>query len=399
MKPRVLVVDDDPLIRDAICREASSMFDVETAESGEAGLDTLSSRGPFALVVVDYRMPGMNGVAFLGRARRIAPDTVRVIVTGAGDMEAAVAAVNEGHVFRFVTRPCPAATLRRVLLSALRQHRLQTAERDVLEQTLAGAVRVLTEVLGLVSPEAFGRATRVKACVQHLVGQLSLPDAWQYEVAAMLSQIGCITLPADTLAKTLGGQGLTALERDLVRGAPRVAGSLIAHIPRLGAVSRMVSAAAEALQPPPADAETLRSLPSDRIGAWLIRVAVALDEHVIRGYQPRDALADLRRPVHGLPDFLLDALERFVFQTASWRVEMTTVRDMHTLMVLDEDVRTAAGLLLVPRGQPVTVAVVQRLRGFARGQGVREPFRVRIPDPSVLSAAASPLEPIASPGE
>ena len=120
---------------------------------------------------------------------------------------------------------------------------------------------------------------------------------------------------------------------------------------------------------------------------------------MIRGYQPRDAIADLRRPVHGIPDFLLDALERFVFQTASWRVEMTTVRDMHTLMVLDEDVRTTAGLLLVPRGQPVTVAVVQRLRSFARGQGIREPFRVRIPDPSVLSAAASPLEPIAAPGE
>ena len=219
MKPRVLVVDDDPLIRDAICREASSMFDVETAESGEAGLETLSSRGPFALVVVDYRMPGMNGVAFLGRARRIAPDTVRVIVTGTGDMEAAVAAVNEGHVFRFVTRPCPAATLRRVLL--VRSETAPAARRPSAtcsSRRSAGAVRVLTEVLGLVSPDAFGRATRVKACVQHLVGQLSLPDAWQYEVAAMLSQIGCITLPADTLAKTLGGQGLTALERDLVRG-------------------------------------------------------------------------------------------------------------------------------------------------------------------------------------
>ena len=72
---------------------------------------------------------------------------------------------------------------------------------------------------------------------------------------------------------------------------------------------------------------------------------------------------------------------------------MVGVRDLHTLMELDEDVRTSAGLLLVPRGQPVTVAVVQRLRSFARSQGVREPFRVRIPDPAVLAASASPLEP------
>lgn len=392
MKPQLLVVDDEPVVRDALTRELSTMFHVETAASGEEALDALSSKGPFAAVIADYRMPGMHGVEFLAHARVHAPETVRVVMIGAGDMEAAVAAVNEGHVFRFITLPCPAPMLRRVLLGALRQHRLLTAERELLEQTLAGVVRVLTEVLGLVSPDAFGRATRVKTCVQHMALHLSLPDAWQYEVAAMLSQIGFITLPGDTLAKVLGGQALTPSDRELVQAVPKVAGTLIGHIPRLGAVSRMVGVASDAMGPPPADADALRGLPPDRIGAWLLRVAVALDERVMRGAQPRDAMVELRRPSYGLPEFLLAALEQFVFQTASWRLEMVGVRDLHTLMELDEDVRTSAGLLLVPRGQPVTVAVVHRLRGFARSQGVREPFRVRIPDPAVLSASASPLE-------
>ena len=397
MRPRLLVVDDQPDVRDAIARELASMFQVETAASGEEGVDALVTKGPFAVVMADYRMPGMHGGEFLAHAKARAPQSVRVVMIRAGDMEAAIAAVNEGHVFRFLTLPCPVPTLRQVLLGALRQHRLLTAEREVLEQTLSGVVRVLTEVLSLVSPDAFGRAARVKACVEYMAGQLDLADTWQYSVAAMLSQIGYITLPGDTLAKVLGGQSLTPGERDVVQAVPRVAQTLLGHIPRLGQVARMVGGALDGLGQPPADADALRALPPDRIGAWLLRVAVAADEQVMRVAVPRDAVAELRRPAHGLPEFLVASLERFMFQTASSRLEMVGVRDLHTLMELDEDVRTTAGLLLVPRGQPVTVAVVHRLRSFARSQGVREPFRVRIPDPSLLSASASPLETAALP--
>jgi hypothetical protein len=106
----------------------------------------------------------------------------------------------------------------------------------------------------------------------------------------------------------------------------------------------------------------------------------------------KDAVAELRRPIHRLPGFLLDAAARFVFQADASRVEMVGLRDLHTLMVLDDDVRTTAGLLLVPRGQPVTAAVIQRLRGFARGPGVREPLKVRVPDPAALSAHPDPIE-------
>ena len=392
MKPRLLVVNDESRVREALLRELSSMFEVTAVTSGEEGVEALAGQGPFAVVVSDYRMPGMHGVEFLAHAKARAPEAVRVIMIGAGDMEAAIAAVNEGHVFRFVVVPCPAPVLRQVMIGALRQHRLLRAEQDVLEQTLAGAVRVLTEVLGLVSPDAFGRAARVKACVAHLAAQLALPDPWQYDVAAMLSQIGCITLPSDTLTKVLGGQALTAAERETVSAVPRVAGTLIGHIPRLGPVARMVGLGPEELGTPPATPEEMRALPPDRIGAWLLRVALALDERVMRGALPKEALAALRRPHHGLPEFLLDALEQFVFRTASWRLEMVRVRDLHTLMELDEDVRTTGGLLLVPRGTPVTVAVVHRLRGFARSQGLREPFRVRVPDPALLSAGATPLE-------
>lgn len=391
--PRLLVVDDDPAVRDGIRRQMTPDFDIDDAGTGEVGLSVLRRRGPFAVVVADYRLPKMSGVTFLTRVREEAPESVRVILTGAGDMEAAVEAVNEGHVFRSLVKPSPAARLRRVLLDSLAQHRLLTAERDVLERTLAGAVQVLTEVLGLVSPEAFGRAARLKACVAHLARQLHLPGAWQLEVAAMLSQIGYIALPAETLSKLMGGGALSPEERDQAAAAPGTARALLGRIPRFEEVAQIV-----ALASPPADlgevpdAAGFATAPATTQGAWLLRVALALDERMVRGLDERAALADLRRPGRHLPGPVLDALERFVVEDLASRVEVVDLRGLHTLMVLEEDVRTPSGLLLVPRGQPVTVAVIQRLRGFARGPGVREPFRVRVPDPALRASAPEPLE-------
>ena len=212
MKPRALCVDDEPHVLSALKRQLQNLFVIDTAASGEDGLGVVRTRGPFAVVVSDYRMPGMSGVEFLSKVREIDPDAVRVVLTGQADMEAAIAAVNEGHVFRFLTKPCPAFDLVRVLQACVAQHQVIVAERELLEQTLAGTVKMLTEVLGLVSPDAFGRATRTKNCVIHVAAALRLPSAWQYEMAALLAQIGLISLPPDTLTRSIAGLSLSRAE-------------------------------------------------------------------------------------------------------------------------------------------------------------------------------------------
>src|SRR5207237_77668 len=82
--------------------------------------------------------------------------------------------------------------------AALEQHHLITAERVLLEQTLHGCVKMLVDVLSLTNPIAFGRANRIKRLVADIAERLQLQERWQLEVAAMLSQLGAITLPAET---------------------------------------------------------------------------------------------------------------------------------------------------------------------------------------------------------
>jgi DNA-binding NtrC family response regulator len=82
----------------------------------------LSEAGPFALVVSDMRMPSMNGALFLAKVRQQTPDTVRMILSGQADLQAAIAAVNEGQIYRFLSKPCAPEQLLAAIEDALNQH-------------------------------------------------------------------------------------------------------------------------------------------------------------------------------------------------------------------------------------------------------------------------------------
>ncbi|MYL84064.1 response regulator [Desulfovibrio aerotolerans] len=123
MTGKILLVDDEQYVLDALKITLRREFDPYTALGGAEGLELIERDGPFAVVVSDYKMPGMNGVEFLERLRKLAPDCVRVILTGHGDLNAAIAAVNQGEIFRFLTKPCPTSVLCEVLRDGLAKYR------------------------------------------------------------------------------------------------------------------------------------------------------------------------------------------------------------------------------------------------------------------------------------
>ena len=104
---RILCVDDEINVLEGLENILRRKFRFEKAQSGQTALEILKSQEPFAVVLSDMRMPGMDGAAFLGHVREEHPDTVRMLLTGHADMNAAISAVNQGQIFRFLTKPCP----------------------------------------------------------------------------------------------------------------------------------------------------------------------------------------------------------------------------------------------------------------------------------------------------
>lgn len=370
MTDRVLLVDDEQNVLEGFRRNLRR-YTLTTALGPMEGLEQVKKNGPFAVVVSDLQMPDMDGITFLTEVEAHAPNTIRIMLTGQADLNVSIAAVNEGHVFRFLTKPCPPELLAATLNDALEQYRLVEAERQLLEETLHGAVEVLTDVLGLVDEASQSFATRVQATVTKMCAATGL-EGWQYELAAMLSQLGNLILPPETTAKLNRGAPLTGPERAMADEAPGVAYRLLAHIPRLEEVAAIVRDQADPPPMPPG-----REVDVVAAGATMLNLAVRYQrllasdrsEHEVRTLLENAATDDFRKAVVG-------AL--FEKEQTQWEEAVLPVRALQVGMVLSQVVRANNGVMLLSDGQVLSAALLERLRVFAEGVGVEEPIRVRI---------------------
>jgi response regulator RpfG family c-di-GMP phosphodiesterase len=236
-------------------------------------------------------MDGMNGIEFLKQVQQKTPDSVRLMLTGA-NLESAVAAVNEGRIFRFLTKPCSADTLRQAVNAALEQYRLVTAERTVLSTTLLGAIKILVDTLSAIRPVAFGRATRVRNLVHRLAPELLSGQVWQAEIAALLSQVGCVFLAEETLRKAYAGGHLNPREAEAFQSHPAAGSALVANVPRLKEVAEIIANQEKGFDGSgfPDNGRSGESLP---IESRILKVALDYDSLLSTGRSAPEALQTL----------------------------------------------------------------------------------------------------------
>ncbi len=395
-RPRVLCVDDEPAVLDSLRRQLYAEFAVVGAESGPEALALLSEGPAFAVITSDMRMPGMDGAAVLAEALKASPDTVRILLTGHADVEDALAAVNDGNVFRFLVKPCPRPVLVKALAEAVEQHRTIKAERELIEHTLKGSVAALFEVLSLANPMAFARAARIRGVVLQLIEATGPPDAWRIEIAAMLSQIGTVVLAPETVSKLNAGSPLTPDEQAQVDMLPRHAESLLASIPRLDDVRKMirdqtVTFEQQSRQAHPGVGYVLGAAPEARtnvgIGAQMIRIAVDLETLEAGGIHRRVALGALERRKGAYDPYLLNALRQTAEpETSDPDVLQLLSNELEAGMTVVKDVTDSAGRLLVGRGYQVTESLIERIRNWKATSFISEPIYVSadsVPAPMV----------------
>ncbi|MBW1801253.1 MAG: hypothetical protein JRJ85_11055, partial [Deltaproteobacteria bacterium] len=305
-------------------------------------------------------------------------DTVRMMLTGNADMGNAVQAVNEGNIFRFFTKPCSLDVLAKGIQLGIEQYRLVTAERELLQKTLKGSIKVLTEVLSLINPEAFGRSSRIKRHVKELASHLGLPEVWQFELAAMLSQVGCVILPEKALMKIYHGQDLTEEENQLFDQHPMIASSLLFNIPRMEKVAEIIRYQEKHFDGSgnPKDNRQGKDIP---LGARILKVALDFDMLEQNGITRYQALEQLKARTGWYDPDILAAVDTIPGDEVKYFAKEINVRELRPDMILDEDVYTTKGRLLILRGQEISPLLINRLKNFASTTGIQEPIRALIP--------------------
>ena len=377
---RILFVDDDPNILSGYKRALRKDFDIQTAEGGIEALSMIKTEGEFAVIISDMRMPAMDGIQFLREAKNLSPNSVRMMLTGNADQETAMHAVNTGSIFRFLNKPCPPEILGESIAASLEQYRLITSEKELLSETLNNSLQVMVEILSMVNPTAFSRSNRIKRLTRDIALHLGIENPWEVEIAATLSQIGCISVPEEILHKIKIGDALNEKELQLYHQHPQIGQELVSRIPRMKRVAEIIARQNVYMKDcdiPAANTDD-RYIPA--IGGLILKAVLDFDKLLDEGNLPHQSIKELAER-HGWYDQrVLEALRFLVNEASEEFVSMEIgVKELKPGMLLDKPVYSKKGILLLSEKQEVTMPLMLKLMNFASSEMISDRIQVSVP--------------------
>lgn len=378
-KSKVLIVDDAPEHIQVLMETLKDEYTIVAAINGEKALELAASEPVPDIILLDIMMPGMDGYEVCSRLKAQAKTSkIPVIfVTAMDQVENETAGFAIGAV-DYVTKPISPPIVRARVKTHLSLRHAQQRLQDLLKKTLGGSVRVLVDILSLANPAAFSRSSQLRQLVKEMSINLGLNDIWKLELAAMLSQIGCVTLPAETLNKLYAGEDLTEEEREQYAGYAARGAELIAHIPHLESVAGMIAR----IQEPLGWEYTIEPRKRDAviIGGQLLQITTDYIQHVNSGMSPESVIQQMNNGEEKYDLVLVNTLERVLGIKAQELSEKTvTVKDIFSGMILNQDVYSEDGTLLAVNGTELAPATVKIIQHHSESEGIKGPIRVFAP--------------------
>lgn len=348
--PRVLCVDDDARLLAGLELRLRRSFNVVTATTAADALARLDRSVPYAVVVSDMRMPNADGTRFLSAIRRVAPETTRILLTGQADVASAIAAVNEGEIFRFLLKPIEAPQLIAVIEEGVARHRAILAQQTVTEDVLRGAVDLILASMTSLAPMLSAQCARVRALVAELAASAAPKQAWIPELATVLIHLSLARVDADVSQRWRARLPLSVEEIKRVDAALHETVALLRHIPQSEPLIDAIGTIA-----PRHDGRAWGTPPLGASAAIrIMHLVLQFDASLQRGIRSSDTIAALRESA--TPDDLpLIAL----LATAPSKLDPGTTRGplgrVQPGRRITHDVRLPNGILFLPKGHDVTV--------------------------------------------
>lgn len=360
MNNKILCVDDEESILKGFQLNLRKDFELHLASNGVEGLEVFDREQGFALVLSDMRMPQMDGATMLSEIKKRDPEVVTVLLTGHTDFESAMSAVNEGSIFRMLSKPCPPEMLIRVLNDGLAQHDLIKSKRILLDQTLRGAVDALAQSLSTVKPLFFGRAQRVRRIANELAEMIKLEDAWRVDIASIFSQLAYISLPESVSEDVYYKKDLTSSVKEMVRRFPDDTQKLIEKIPGLEEVGEILEKLAIQHRFETEDGSGIRK------SASILRVALDFDYYEEQGHDRSLIVQTLKSRKEEYDPEITECLSQLlVVAEQKYRLEEILIRKLEIGMRLAQELRLSDGLLVASSGTDVDRQLLRVIRNYS----------------------------------
>lgn len=394
---RILFVDDEEHVLasfSSLFRKESVRVTTLSSPLDVAGL--LQDQGPFAVVLSDQRMPGMDGVAVLELVAREHPDTVRVLMTGFANHADTVRAVNSAGIRHYVPKPWDDDALRALIREGIRSYNLQVQNAQLLEElkekneslkellqgTLGGTTRILSEIVGHANAEAAAQVERVRKAGRVVLGMLpdvSSAERWEATRAFDLFNLGIALLPSWILV-VLNKHGLASAERfPLAASHHLAAADLLREIPRFEGVARILRLMhrnQDGSGDPPGEHARGNDIP---LGARILHILLDLDRQSTSTFRGRPVLQQMARHPERYDTAIIRVLLDGRTRAGEWEERtIALAADLTPGMVLLEDLSDRSGQVLLRTGFVLSESALIMVRRWSSSGNLRLPVRVRV---------------------
>lgn len=377
----IVVADPDLSVQTAMTKLFSSSHSVTCFASSETALAFLKDHTNTAVVFSCYHLPGDGGVAFLRDCETWSPQATRIMLTREGSKQAVKEALNEGHAFMYLEKPCKKQEIVSAFEAGLSHHRQLAKERAILERTLAGSVKMLIEMLSLFHPDAFRRTSAIRQQALKIAKELGLKKTWELEMAVMLSPLGEAMLPKQILSRFRAARSLGDQEREILAKAPQQTRDLLQNIPQLDRVSEYLFLSGRGYDGSgfPEDGPVGQDIPLiSRIIKLLTDLWYASPENGPDAAAFEALMINWKQYDPRLLDVTKSILLRDVPIEPNALFKQCYIQSLKPGDVLLDDVRTETSFeLVLSRGHLLTPTMIRRLDHFNKTAGVRQPIRIQ----------------------
>lgn len=390
MTEKILFIDNDNVFLEKLKTQFLEQYAVYIATCGADALKIITKEGPFAVVTSCMKLRDTTGIKLFQAIKKISPDSVRLMLTNNTEPKTAIDAINIGHVQNFLRKNCPPEILGKVIISAIEtnspnnseKNSSKDSEKNLLESTLSGSIKLLMDMMSMVSPDVFGQTMAIVDTAKVLAKEMHIEDTWNLEMAAMLCHLGSVTLPPDTLSK-IGSKELANAsdsEKEMIRRLPEVSKNLISNIPRLNEVAEIVHYHQKYFNGEgfPTDDKAGENLP---IESRILKVLCDLQLMTATGMDLDDVIGELT-PLQNIqydPDVFkmaavsLCSADYAQDSAAPINVTLKTLRDGQ---ILASNIETVDGRLLFATGFKLTSSIIERVLNYHRINKIKEPIIV-----------------------
>ncbi len=347
---------------------------VRIAENAVQAIEALEAEDDIGVIVSDYKMPDIDGVSLLKMLKQLYPDPIRIMITGYADLKTAINAVNEGSIFRFLTKPIPTPEFKTILQDALIQYNLKKNEKELLNNTLKGTLKLLIDLISLSLPQTLNPGTRSRAIARRIAQKMGIEEIWELEVASLLSYIGMLLLPHEIIEKKSRSVELSPSEKQIFRTHPELGSKLLKNIPRFENIANAILYQDENFA---SRDDAHRKNDNIPLYSRIIRVANDYAYHLDSGNSPLEAYDNMLETYYYYdPEVLEILLSEVVGIDNSRKIKQLKLSELKSGMVTAKAIKDERDTVLLAKDKEISEPLLVRLNQVSKIRNIIEPILV-----------------------